>query len=132
MFDPNTVVSALLFENGQLAWLRGAWAERALIPVVCKETVAELLRVLAYPKFRLNRAEIDELLGDFLPFAEIADVKAEDLPACRDPQDRVFLALAEQAGAAALVTGDSDLLELRGSFPVRILTPAECKEWVHS
>jgi len=131
VFDTNTVVSALLFENGRLAWLRGAWAEGALTPLVCRETVAELLRVLAYPKFQLGRAEIDELLGDFLPFAEIADARDEDQPDCRDPQDRIFLALARQAGADALVTGDSDLLELRGSFPVRILTPAELKEWVH-
>lgn len=132
VFDTNTVVSALLFENGRPAWLRGAWAEGVLTPLVCRETVAELLRALAYPKLQLGRAEIDELLGDFLPFAEIADAKDEDQPDCRDPQDRIFLALAKQAGAEALVTGDSDLLELRGSFPVRILTPAELKEGVHS
>ena len=129
VFDTNTVVSALLFKDGRLAWLRRSWATGALTPLVCTETVAELLRVLAYPKFRLSRAEIDELLGDFLPFAEIVEVTGGEWPSCRDPDDRVFLALARQTGADALVTGDDDLLELRDTFPWRILTPAELKEW---
>jgi len=29
------------------------------------------MRVLAYPKFQLDEAEIAELLSDYLPFAEI-------------------------------------------------------------
>ena len=130
VFDTNTVVSALLFKDGRLAWLRRSWATGALTPLVCTETVAELLRVLAYPKFRLSRAEIDELLGDFLPFAEIVEVTGGEWPSCRDPDDRVFLALARQTGADALVTGDDDLLDLCDTFPWRILTPAELKEWV--
>ncbi|MGB5569969.1 MAG: PIN domain-containing protein, partial [Sedimenticolaceae bacterium] len=64
VFDTNTVVSALLFQQGRLAWIRGAWSAGAIAPVVCKETVEELLRVLAYPKFQLDRNEIDDLLGD--------------------------------------------------------------------
>jgi len=130
VFDTNTVVSALLFKDGRLAWLRRSWATGALTPLVCTETVAELLRVLAYPKFRLSRAEIGELLGDFLPFAEIVEVTGGEWPSCRDPDDRVFLALARQTGADALVTGDDDLLDLCDTFPWRILTPAELKEWV--
>lgn len=105
----------------------GCLGEGSLTPLVCRETIAELLRVLAYPKFQLGRAEIDELLGDFLPVEEIADVKDEDQPDYRDPQDRIFLALARQAGTDALVTGDGNLLKLRGSFPMRILTSAEFK-----
>jgi putative PIN family toxin of toxin-antitoxin system len=128
VFDTNAVVSALLFENGRLAWLRGAWAGGQLVPVVCTETVAELLRVLAYPKFQLQRDEINHLLGDFLPYAEIATLEDAPLPDCDDPDDRVFLALALQATADALVTGDGKLLALGRSFPVPILTPAELKK----
>ena len=127
-FDTNTVVSALLFKNGQLSWLRAAWARGALIPLVCAESVAELLRVLAYPKFQLHRSEIDELLGDFLPFAEIVTLEDGDWPPCRDPDDRIFLALSLQAGADVLVTGDGDLLDVSTDFPVRIMTAAELKQ----
>lgn len=122
------MVSALLFQHGRLAWLRGAWAAGVVVPLVCRETVEELLRVLAYPKFRLTRIEIDELLGDFLPFAEVVELSPVDWPPCRDQDDRVFLALAQQAGADVLLTGDADMLEIADAFPVKILTPAELKQ----
>ena len=126
--DTNTVVSALLFQQGRLAWLRRAWSAGAVVPLVCRKTVEELLRVLAYPKFGLDRFEIDDLLGDFLPYAEVIELSPEDWPACRDEGGRVFLALAQQAGADVLVTGDIDLLEVADSFSVKILTPAELEE----
>ena len=127
VFDTNTVVSALLFQQGRLAWIRGAWSAGTIVPVVCKETVEELLRVLAYPKFRLDRNEIDDLLGDFLPFAAVIELSPDDWPACRDKDDRVFLALAQQAHADLLISGDADLLEVADTFSVKILTPAALK-----
>ena len=128
VFDTNCVVSALLFAKGRLAWLRADWATGALVPLVCTQTVQELLRVLAYPKFDLAREEIDELLGDYLPFAEVVELDNEtNWPECRDPDDRIFLALALQAEADALVTGDRDPQACRDGFPVTILTPDELK-----
>ena len=129
-FDTNVVVSALLFQQGRLAWLRAAWSAGAVTPLVCRETAEELLSVLAYPKFRLVRSEIDDLLGDFLPFAEAIELSPGDRPPCRDEGDRVFLALAQQAGADALITGDADLLAVAEGFSVKILTPAEFKEYL--
>ena len=82
---------------------------------------------LAYPKFDLNREEIDRLLGDLLPFAEVHTVPQKPWPDCRDDSDRIFLALAKQSNADALVTGDSDLLELAGSFDIPILKPADLR-----
>ena len=83
------------FSAGQAGLEPGAWSAGAIVPLVCKETVEELLCVLAYPKYRLGRNEIDDLLGDFLPFAEVADISPGDWPNCRDEDDRMFLALAE-------------------------------------
>ena len=128
VFDTNCVVSALLFAKGRLSWLRAAWAGGGLVPLVCTQTAQELLRVLAYPKFDLTRGEMDELLGDFLPFAETVELRGDKpWPDCRDPNDRVFLALALQAGADALVTGDGDLLACKAGFPLPILTPEELR-----
>ena len=64
------VVSALVFEAGRLAWLRSAWRQERIRPLVSKPTVTELLRVLAYPKFGLSPAEQGILQADFLPFCE--------------------------------------------------------------
>ena len=125
VFDTNTVVSALLFAAGRLAWLRSAWREGAVIPLADRHTADELIRVLAYPKFRLSSADREELLGDYLPFAEVvpSGPRKPETPACRDPHDRVFLELAVTAGADALVTGDADLLILRHAGKCPILTP---------
>ncbi|MDD3517197.1 MAG: putative toxin-antitoxin system toxin component, PIN family [Chromatiales bacterium] len=129
--DTNVVVSALLFPTDRLVWLRDAWREGRIVPLVCRESASELLRVLAYPKFRLNDAEREELLGDFLPFAEIVDLDDPGdppaIPACRDPHDRVFLELAFAARADALVSGDEDLLVLKPQFDIPILSPEELR-----
>jgi putative PIN family toxin of toxin-antitoxin system len=118
------VVSALVF-GGRLSWLRAAWAARTVTPVVCRETVAELLRVLAYPKFRLTREDTDILLAQFLPFCETASLPSAWPPmpaACRDRDDVVFIALTLTSGAEGLVSGDADLTVLGDT--VRVLSVA--------
>jgi putative PIN family toxin of toxin-antitoxin system len=127
VFDTNVVVSALLFKSGQLAWLRKAWSDGQVIPLLSPVTARELLRVLAYPKFRLSGASREELLGDYLPFAQAVAIPSnlEGVPVCRDPFDGPFLELAVAARAAYLVTGDRDLPAIR-RFPAgTILSPDE-------
>ncbi len=127
VFDTNVIVSALLFENGSVAWLRESWARRVLIPVACRETIAELVHVFSYPKFQLSVTDRDELLADFLPYVEVFDVgraSSAELPGCRDPNDEIFLHLAIAAKVDTLVSGDADLLTLDGLLPLPILTPA--------
>jgi putative PIN family toxin of toxin-antitoxin system len=127
VLDTNIVLSALVFRNGRLSWLRQAWQTEIIKPVVCRETVNELLRVLAYPKFRLSAEEREELLADFLPWAETAVLADDppDLPDCRDPADLIFMRLAREAKVEALVSGDNDLLALRQDFYPSILTAEE-------
>jgi uncharacterized protein len=127
VLDTNIVSSALLFKTGRLVWVRHAWQHQQILPLVCRDTVQELVRVLAYPKFKLSSDEQKDLLGDFLPYAEVIVLPAAwpDLPKCRDEKDQIFLVLAHVAGADALVTGDADLLELRDRFPKAIWTADE-------
>ena len=120
VFDTNVVISALVFGR-RLAWLRRAWVSGGVTPVVCRETVAELLRVLSYPKFRLDATDRELLLADYLPFAEIAALP-HPLPvlpaACRDRDDAIFLHLAITSHAELLVSGDSDLMVLADAYKV--------------
>ncbi|ATE61771.1 putative toxin-antitoxin system toxin component, PIN family [Thauera sinica] len=127
VLDTNVVLSALLFTAGRLTWIRHAWQRHQLQPLVCKETVSELLRVLAYPKFKLSASEQEALLADFLPYADVVELPAPwpALPACRDEKDQVFLVLAHIGKADALVTGDADILAMREAFPGLILTAEE-------
>lgn len=131
VLDTGVVVSALLFPGGRVAWLRERWVGGALRPLVTRGTMDELIRVLAYPKFRLTRDEIDAVLAAYVPFTESVVLRASGeeatLRACDDPDDQEFLRLALQGRADVLVTGDDDLLRLRDETPFRILTPAELK-----
>ena len=126
VLDTNVLVSALLFARGRLLWLRSAWQDGQVIPLLGRETAEELLRVLHYPKFRLTREDREELLADLLPHCEIVPEApfVGDLPHCRDPADEKFLRLARAARADALVTGDADLIALAERFEIAILTPA--------
>lgn len=130
VLDTNVVLSALLFTSGRLAWMRRAWQHQQLQPLVCKETASELIRVLAYPKFKLTAEEQQELLEDFLPYADVVELPQPwpPLPACRDEKDQVFLVLAHVGRAKALITGDEDLLAMSDEFPGLIVTPDEWAE----
>ena len=132
--DTNVAVSALVFRAGRLAWLREAWAAGTVGPVVCRETLAELVRVLGYPKLRLEAEETKDLLALYMEHAEaLADVKtAARLPECRDEGDRMFLRLAYAARADALVTGDDDLLAVAVKSKIPILSPDTLKQRLQS
>lgn len=116
VLDTNVVLSALVFAAGTTARLRQAWQAGLCVPLASTATAKELVRVLAYPKFKLGAAEQEELLGDYLPFAEVVPVPEPPprVPDCRDPHDLPFLHLAAAGKADALVTGDADLLALAG------------------
>jgi uncharacterized protein len=123
VFDTATVVSALLFANGRLAWLRQHWNAENCHPLVSAVTIAELTRVLAYPKFHLSQADRNELLAEYLPYCEIIEPAKQCPILCRDPNDQPFLDLAESGNATLLVTGDQDLLALAGQTIFLIETP---------
>lgn len=114
MLDTNVVLSSLVFGKGTTARLRAAWQASHCLPLVSTATASELVRVLAYPKFRLDAEEQQELLADYLPYAEVVRIPEPPppVPACRDHFDMPFLLLAAAGKANALVTGDSDLLTI--------------------
>ncbi len=129
VLDTNVVLSALVFTTGTTARLRQAWQQGLCLPLVSSATAQELVRVLAYPKFRLDAAEREELLADYLPHAEVVNLPwpLPAVPDCRDPHDLPFLHLAVAGSAQALITGDKDLPVLAGQVPFKILS---CQAWL--
>ncbi len=124
VFDTTTVLSALLFANGRLAWLREHWREGNCTPLISRATVSELTRVLAYPKFRLTPDDRQELLADYLPYCEVVEEVEACAVVCRDPKDQPFLDLAQSGNATVLVSGDQDLLVLAGQTSFIIESPS--------
>lgn len=118
VLDTNVVLSALVFAGGVAGRVRRAWHAGEVLPLVSAATVQELVRVLAYPKFRLTPIEQNELLADYLPYTEAVRVPEPPpvVPACRDAQDAPFLQLAVAGKAQLLVSGDRDLLAIAAEF----------------
>ena len=83
---------------------------------------------MAYPKFRLTRAEITFLFDtELLPFADVVELPASKSEQrwSRDPEDDKFIRCAKAGKCTRLISGDDDLLSLKRVGKVAILSPAE-------
>jgi len=120
VLDPNVIISAVLSRGGTPATLLRAWLDGGYELVVSPALLAELERVLGYPKIacRVSASEARELLNVLRLQAEFLD-DPDDVPAVRspDPDDDYLIALA-QAGTAVIVSGDTDLQCLADRIPV--------------
>jgi putative PIN family toxin of toxin-antitoxin system len=122
VLDTNVLVSALLF-GGEPGKIHDQWVGKRLVPLISKETFAEFSKVLFYPKFQLSPAEITAIIEyEFLPYAEVVEIRDNVTGVCRDPQDDKFLTVAVSGHATYIVTGDQDLLVLQVFRKIRILT----------
>lgn len=130
VFDTNTLVSALLFEQSTPGRALYAAIDTGRL-LLCQETSAELAEVLARPKLeRYFEAEDRER---FLTAVAREAVEMEITGAaqgCRDPKDDKFLELASLGGAQCIVSGDRDLLVLQSFQGIPVLTPAQFLEWI--
>jgi putative PIN family toxin of toxin-antitoxin system len=97
--------------------------------VVCPQLLEELRRTLRKPYFgdRISAEEAATAVALIeraaMVFADPADVE----PILRDPTDDYLVALAREAAAEAIVTGDKDLLEHTGLEPPAITARAACE-----
>ena len=121
VFDTNILISGYLWKGvarQALEKVRGdEWKH-----LVSKDTVDELIRVLAYSKFNLTAAEIDPIVRDLLAISEYVNVKSRVEIVVADPTDNVFLELALDGQANVIVSGDHHLLDLKTFNAIPILS----------
>ncbi len=123
--DTNVFLSALLF-GGTPGKLTPLWKSGKIQPQLNKTTVAELLRVLAYPKFELTENEIQYLLYvEILPFCNVVPTKSGPVIITADSSDDMFLRCCDVSNAKALISGDSHLLALKSYGNASILIPSQ-------
>ncbi len=124
VLDANVLVSVLLSRRGAPAALVLAWLAGEFELVVSEQLLDELARVLAYPRVRARIAEREA--GAFIALlrrsATLHTDPSQPARLSRDTGDDYVLALAMSA-AAAVVSGDEDLLVLAPGLPV--FSPAE-------
>jgi len=118
VLDANILVAALLSPQGAPAELITRWLSGEFELVVSDGLLAELERVLAYPKIR-RRIDADDA-ASFLELLRASAVHASDGARRRrstDPGDDYLLALADQEHAY-LVSGDGHVLALADELPI--------------
>jgi uncharacterized protein len=124
VFDTNVLIAAIITEGICSKLLHRARA-REFSLVSCPFIMMELRRTLS-KKLRLTH---DEFSSAMEPISEsISQViehslKVKDI--CRDADDDNIIACAVAAKADYLVTGDSDLLEIKDYQGVRIINPRD-------
>jgi putative PIN family toxin of toxin-antitoxin system len=132
VIDTNVLISAALSGGSVPAqWLGHVLRHGRL--VFSDSTFAELETRLWRPKFDryVTTEDRKSLLRDLQATAEwVAETATPGDPICRDPNDQKFIVAALAARAAALVSGDQDLIVLKQVGDVPVLTPAQAiKRW---
>lgn len=125
VIDTNVIVSGILFQASiPRDVLTQALNEYSV--TFSEQTWDELSLVLQRSKFdRHFSLEIRLLaLTNLASKIEVISSKTS-ISDCRDPKDNKFLALAIDAGAKIIVTGDKDLLVMHPYQGITICTPAE-------
>lgn len=124
VFDTNVLVAAFVAE-GICSKLLTRGRKRQFHLIVCPIILQEFERVLI-KKFSATRNETRSALR--IVSEAVHSVVHPSQPVqsvCRDPDDDAILACVLEARADYLVTGDEDLLELKGFKGIRIVTPRD-------
>jgi uncharacterized protein len=129
VLDCNVFVSALLSPEGAPAQILDRWADEDFDLVVSPLLLAELREVLSRPKFHalVDSAHVDALLSGLIEDAVLVGDPPLRPGLTPDPGDDYLVALAREADAQCIVSGDTHLTQLADPRPP-VLTPREFLE----
>jgi putative PIN family toxin of toxin-antitoxin system len=126
LLDANVLISAAIRPSGAPGQVITALlVRRAFELVLSPALVAEVETAFRLPKIRKylrnpNQARL--WLADLVAIADLVPDTGGVVGVCRDPDDDVVLAAAIEGRAAAIVTGDDDLLVL-GEYDGIVIVP---------
>jgi putative PIN family toxin of toxin-antitoxin system len=127
VLDTNVIVSALLSSTGAPAQIMRYWEAGAFDVLISRQLLAELGRVLTYPKIAsyLQGAQIDPVsfLKRLAAAAILVEPEHELSIVVEDPADNRVLECALEGGAAYIITGDVNLLQRKEFRDIVILPP---------
>ncbi len=136
VLDTNVWLDWLVFDDPGIAPIKHIVASGTATIFVSLACATELKRVLGYVlsgralDMQAQSAALALCKAMSIAVEECHETHAiETLPRCADPDDQMFLELARDCRADALITKDRDLLALAARkvkpMPFRILTPRE-------
>jgi putative PIN family toxin of toxin-antitoxin system len=125
--DTNVLVSALIQPRGVPAQIMSYATDFCL--VTTEEILAELRRVLNYPRIRRKYALTDHSIEKYVLSLRqdsiVIDISQLVIGASEDPDDDKLLVCADECSANCIVSGDPHLLTLETYKEIPILTPRQ-------
>jgi putative PIN family toxin of toxin-antitoxin system len=116
--DTNLFFSGIVFKRGNPFALLEAWRAETVVVLLSEDQRNELIGVLSRPeitrRYRLDSDELADLYARLDRAPRVTPIITIPV-SVRDPKDEHILAAAMGGDADYLVTGDADLLVLRGS-----------------
>jgi putative PIN family toxin of toxin-antitoxin system len=129
--DASTLVSGVASRpGGGVPWLiLLALLDLDFEAVVCPKLIEEFRDALGnrYFQERFDAADLAEIVASVEEAAVKHENPSQVEALLRDPDDDYLVALARQAGAEAIVTGDRDLLDHPGLMPPAIDARGGCE-----
>lgn len=133
VIDTNVLISGVLSKSGLPAKILNLWQGRSFMIISSEEAIQEVQRVLddlgSRGKYNLPPAEVTDLIR--LLREESQSVTGQIAVSGVIPQDvtiEKFLAMAIEADADVIVSGDKHLLNLAKFRNIPILTPRQFLE----
>lgn len=122
VLDTKVWISGLLLPTSNSGILIKKWQASKFEVVISSYILQEIGKVLAYPKIskklQWSDSEIQHYLDLLSFFAETIDVDEVSTHVDADPKDSLVLSTFLVSHADFLVSGDSDLLNLAGNYPI--------------
>jgi len=135
VLDANVFISGLLSKKGPPGQILDAWLEGKFSLFISSQIVAEIQRVLEYPRIRerIEPGEADFLIKRLMVASKWVEGKLVLEVLNQDPSDNIYLACAVEAQAEFLVTGNlKHYSEAGNPFQgVEILTPQQFLEIIN-
>lgn len=111
--DAGVLIAGLISVSGAPAGLLEEMSEGRIDVVVCPMLLAEIRRALSYPRLAryVDADEADAFVSWVARFAITVADPSRIVPVTRDADDEYLFALAIEAGADVVVSGDADVLQ---------------------
>ncbi|MSP14718.1 MAG: putative toxin-antitoxin system toxin component, PIN family [Chloroflexi bacterium] len=128
VLDANVLISGFISPRGSPAAILRLWEEGAFELVTSAPILAELERVIHYPRIQQRYHLPEEAIREYLDLisgqAILVEPQGEIHGVERDITDNRYLECAVAANARYIVSGDAHLLDLGSYGGVEILSPA--------
>lgn len=124
VFDTNVLIAAIVTEGICLKLLRRARAGEFSL-ITCPFILTELRRILS-KKFRLSPEDIASAVEPITEaIGQMIEHNLKIRGICRDADDDNIIACAAAANADYIVTGGTDLLDIKSYKDIKIISPRD-------